>query len=126
MLPIMPERLAATPAGQQVTEMVGSGPYRFLSDERVAGSLAAYRRFEGYVPRNSGVSSFTAGPKIAGVERIEWHTIPDAATAAAALQAGEVDWWEQPTSRSAAPVAQEPVDHHGDHRSCWEYWRSCG
>ena len=30
-------------------------------------------------------------------DRIEWHTIPDPATAAAALQAGEVDWWEQPT-----------------------------
>jgi peptide/nickel transport system substrate-binding protein len=27
---------------------------------------------------------------------VEWHTIPDAATAAAALQSGEVDWWEQP------------------------------
>jgi peptide/nickel transport system substrate-binding protein len=71
--------------------MVGSGPYRFLSGERVAGSLTAYRRFEGYVPRGSGVSSFTAGPKIVTIERIEWHTIPDAATAAAALQAGEVD-----------------------------------
>ena len=33
--------------------------------------------------------SFTAGPKIATVERIEWHTIPDAATAAAALQEDE-------------------------------------
>jgi peptide/nickel transport system substrate-binding protein len=55
-----------------------------------------YRKFEGYVPRGSGVSSFTAGPKLATVERIEWHTIPDPATAAAALQEGEVDWWEQP------------------------------
>jgi peptide/nickel transport system substrate-binding protein len=96
MLPIMPERFAATPGAQQVTEMVGSGPYRFLADERVSGSRAAYRRFEGYVPRSNGVPSFTAGPKIAHVERIEWHTIPDAATAAAALQQGEVDWWEQP------------------------------
>jgi peptide/nickel transport system substrate-binding protein len=96
MLPIMPERFAATPGSQQVTEMVGSGPYRFLADERVSGSRAAYRRFEGYVPRSNGVPSFTAGPKIANIERIEWHTIPDAATAAAALQQGEVDWWEQP------------------------------
>ncbi len=29
------------------------------------------------------------------MERVEWHFIPDAATAAAALQSGEVDWWEQ-------------------------------
>jgi peptide/nickel transport system substrate-binding protein len=28
------------------------------------------------------------------VDRVEWHVIPDAATAAAALQAGEVDLWE--------------------------------
>jgi peptide/nickel transport system substrate-binding protein len=38
-----------------------------------------------------------AGPKVAHFERVEWHTIPDAATAAAALQSGEMDWWEQPT-----------------------------
>ena len=98
MLPVMPERLASVPGSTQVTEMVGSGPYRFLAAERVAGSRAVYQRFAGYVPRGSGVSSFTAGPKLAYVERVEWHTIPDAATAAAALQSGEIDWWEQPTA----------------------------
>ncbi|GAC1343751.1 MAG: ABC transporter substrate-binding protein [Acetobacteraceae bacterium] len=108
MLPIMPERLAATPGSQQVTEMVGSGPYRFLADERVAGSRAAYRRFENYVPRGNGVSSFTAGPKLATIERIEWHTIPDAATAAAALKNREVDWWEQPTSDLLPLLRRDP------------------
>ena len=29
-------------------------------------------------------------------DRIEWLIIPDPATAAAALQNGEVDWWETP------------------------------
>ena len=28
--------------------------------------------------------------------RIVWHIIPDAATAGAALQNNEIDWWEQP------------------------------
>jgi len=28
------------------------------------------------------------------VDRVEWRYIPDAATAAAALEAGEVDYWE--------------------------------
>jgi peptide/nickel transport system substrate-binding protein len=28
---------------------------------------------------------------------VEWHVLPDPATAAAAIQAGEVDWWEAPT-----------------------------
>ena len=98
MLPIMPARLASTPGTQQVTEMIGSGPYHFVASERVPGSLAVYRKFDGYVPRRDGVASFTAGPKIANIERIEWHTIPDPATAAAALKNREIDWWEQPTS----------------------------
>jgi peptide/nickel transport system substrate-binding protein len=105
MLPIMPERLANTLGTQQVTEMVGSGPYRFVANERVAGSRAVYTRNAAYVPRADGVASFTAGPKIANIERIEWHTIPDAATAAAALQNGEIDWWEQPTA-DLLPVLQ--------------------
>jgi peptide/nickel transport system substrate-binding protein len=94
---IMPERLAKTDAMTRVTEVVGSGPYRFLANEWLQGSLAAYQRFDGYVPRTDGVASLTAGPKFSRFERIEWHIIPDAATAAATLQAGEVDWWERPT-----------------------------
>ncbi|MDQ2804567.1 MAG: ABC transporter substrate-binding protein, partial [Pseudomonadota bacterium] len=35
---IMPERLAKTDAFQQVTEVVGSGPFRFLANERVVGA----------------------------------------------------------------------------------------
>lgn len=95
--PIMPERLAATPPTQQVTEMVGSGPFRFLASERVVGSQVVYQKFEGYVPRSGGPTSYMAGPKIAYVDRVVWRIIPDAATAAAALQAGEIDWWEEPT-----------------------------
>ena len=94
--PIMPERLAATPATQQVTEMVGSGPYRFVADERVPGARAVYQKFAGYVPRADGTPSMMAGPRVAHFERVEWHTMPDAATAAAALQSGQMDWWEQP------------------------------
>jgi peptide/nickel transport system substrate-binding protein len=94
---IMPERLAKTDAATQVTEMVGSGPYRFMASEQVPGAHFAYERFSHYAPRTDGTPSFTAGPKKTFFDRIEWHVVPDAATAAAALQAGEVDWWEQPT-----------------------------
>ena len=34
---------------------------------------------------------------MARFDRVEWTTIPDAATAMAALQRGEQGWWEQPT-----------------------------
>lgn len=93
---IMPERLARTDPAQQVTEVVGSGPYRFLPNERVAGSRVAYERFAGYRPRASGTPELTSGPKRAYFDRVEWTIMPDPATAAAALRAGEVDWLEAP------------------------------
>ena len=95
---VMPERLALTEPGQQVKEVIGSGPYKFAMAERVPGSLAVYQRNTDYIPRTDGPPVGTVGPKIANFDRVEWHTIPDAATAAAALQSGEMDWWEQATS----------------------------
>lgn len=115
---IMPERLATTPPSKQVTEMVGSGPYRFVPGERVPGALAVYQKFDSYVPRE-GAPSFTSGARIAHFDRVEWRTIPDASTAAAALQAGEVDWWEQPnidllaTLRRGGKIKIEVVETAG-------------
>jgi peptide/nickel transport system substrate-binding protein len=90
---IMPERLAMTDPNKQVSEMIGSGPFRFLADERVAGARVAYARFDGYVPREGKAPSFTAGPKTAFVARVEWNVIPDMGTASAAMLAGEADSW---------------------------------
>lgn len=95
---IMPERLAKTEATKQITEMVGSGPFRFLGAERVPGAFVAYEKYAGYVPRPGAAASFMAGAKIANFDRVEWHTLPDASTASAALQQGEIDWWEFPTA----------------------------
>ena len=92
---IMPERLARTDANTQISEMVGSGPYRFIRAEFVSGSRVVYERFDGYRPRNEPADG-AAGGKVAHYQRIEWHILPDPATAAAALQAGEVDWIDQP------------------------------
>ncbi len=94
---IMPERLALTDPSKQVTEMVGSGPFRFRADERVAGSRVVYERFDGYFPRADGPATFTAGPKQVHFDRVEWLTIADPATAASALLNGEVDYWQSPT-----------------------------
>jgi peptide/nickel transport system substrate-binding protein len=93
---IMPERLARTDAFTQVTEMTGSGPFRFVAAERLAGVRNVYERFAGYVPRPDGTPSGTAGPKIVHVDRVIWTTMPDAGTAASAMLAGEMDWWEVP------------------------------
>ena len=59
MLCIMPERLAKTDPSVQVTEMVGSGPFRFLAAERVSGVRAISEKFSFYVPRPSGVPGLT-------------------------------------------------------------------
>ena len=91
---MMPERLAKNDPFKTITEVVGSGPFRFLKDEFVAGSSAAYAKFDGYVPRQEA-PDWTTGGKVANFERVEWKIIPDAATASAALQSGEVDWYEQ-------------------------------
>jgi peptide/nickel transport system substrate-binding protein len=93
----MPERLAKTDPFKSITEVIGSGPYRFLKDEYVSGGSAAWQKYDGYVPRQEA-PEWSSGGKVAHFERIEWKIIPDAATASAALQNGEVDWYEQAQS----------------------------
>jgi len=108
MCPIMPERLAQTDPFKQVTEMIGSGPYRYKADERVPGALVVYERNQAYVPRANGTPDGTAGPKVAHFDRIEWHIIPDAATVSAALQRGEVDWWLSVDADLAPTLSRQP------------------
>ncbi len=59
-----------------ITEVVGSGPFRFKADERVQGSLYVYERFEDYKPREDGEADHIAGPKIVHFDRVEWHINP--------------------------------------------------
>jgi peptide/nickel transport system substrate-binding protein len=93
---IMPERIAKTDPFQQVRDATGSGPFRFIANEFNSGSFAAYERYAQYSPSPVGVPSLTAGPKLPMFDRVEWNIIIDAATATAALQNGEADWYEQP------------------------------
>ncbi|WP_145140128.1 ABC transporter substrate-binding protein [Roseomonas gilardii] len=92
---MMPERIAKTDAFSRIGEYVGSGPYRFEAQEWVSGAQAVYTRFDKYQPRNEA-PSFMAGGKQVHFDRVVWHVMPDPATAAAALQSGEVDWVQQP------------------------------
>lgn len=94
---IMPERLAQTDPSKQIAEAIGSGPFKFLADERIPGSRVVYAKNTAYVPRPNGRPSFNAGPKIVNVDRVVWNFIPDPATASAALHEGEIDWWENPS-----------------------------
>lgn len=105
---VMPERLASTDAFTQVTDPTGSGPFRIRMDERVPGSRVVYERFAGYVPRQSGVPSSAAGPKIVHFDRVEWITMPDGATASAALRRGEVDWLRWPLADLVPQLRADP------------------
>src|SRR5437870_7483866 len=91
---IMPERIAKTDASTNITEPIGSGPFKFVKEEWVPGSKVVYVKNTDYVPRKEA-PSWAAGGKVVKVDRVEWIYIPDSATAAAAINAGEVDWWQQ-------------------------------
>jgi peptide/nickel transport system substrate-binding protein len=91
---VMPARIAATDPFKQIGEYSGSGPMRFVKNEWVPGAKAVFEKFAGYVPRQERASWLAGGKRII-VDRVEWVIMPDPATAAAALQTGEIDWWEQ-------------------------------
>jgi peptide/nickel transport system substrate-binding protein len=116
---MMPERMARTDAFQQITEYVGSGPFRFVRDEWVSGSRAVYARNERYQPRSEAPSNMSGG-KVVHVDRVEWHITGDPSSAAAAVQTGELDWVEQPLAdllpvlRRANGVVVETTDLFGN------------
>lgn len=92
---VMPERSAQTDAFKSISEFVGSGPYRFLSDEWVSGASSGYAKFDKYVPRDEPIDSY-AGGKVVHFDKVEWKVMPDPSTKASALRTGEVDWVDNP------------------------------
>jgi len=121
---IMPERIAQTDPFKQISEYVGSGPMRFIANEWVPGAKAVFEKFPGYVPRQEP-ASWLAGGKRMLAERIEWIVMPDPGTASAALQSGEIDWWENPISdlvpvlrknRNVAVDIADPLGNIGSFR----------
>jgi peptide/nickel transport system substrate-binding protein len=115
---VMPERIARTPAAEQITDPTGSGPFLFRRAEWRVGDRATYHRNPQYRPRDEAPDGL-AGGKRALVERIDWLAMPDAATAAAALQRGEIDFWEQvsadlvPTLERNRALTVAPINEVG-------------
>ncbi|HEV7326838.1 MAG TPA: ABC transporter substrate-binding protein [Bosea sp. (in: a-proteobacteria)] len=95
MLPvIMPARIAATPSNQNITDTTGSGPFMLVKDQWSPGSKIVYVKAPTYQPRKEAPDGL-AGGKQANVDRVEWLIMPDAQTALNALQAGEIDIFEE-------------------------------
>ena len=91
---IMPERIAKSDPFKNIDDPTGSGPFRMVKAEWVPGNKVVYVKNIDYVPRKEA-PSWASGGKVVKVDRVEWIYIPDSATAAAALNAGEADIWEQ-------------------------------
>src|ERR1700760_1672152 len=104
---MMPKRLAETPAGQQIKEKIGSGPFKFVASEFQPGVKAVYVKNKDYVPRKEP-PSWTAGAKVVKVDRVEWITMADAQTAANALQSGDIDFFEAPAFDILPVLAGNP------------------
>ena len=115
----MPERIAATDPKKSFTEVIGSGPYRFLPDEFVSGSRVVYAKFDGYVPRpgaagvghgrqdrpfprgSSGTSSPTRPPPSAALQQRRGRLVGAAAERPAADAAG--------ATPACRPMIQDPT-----------------
>ena len=91
---IMPERIAKTDPFKNIDDPTGSGPFKMVKSEWVPGNKVVYVKNTDYVPRKEA-PSWASGGKVVKVDRVEWIYIPDSATAAAAMNAGEADIWEQ-------------------------------
>lgn len=103
---VMRRREAETDPGQQVRETVGSGPFMFNRDETRPGARYVYDRNPNYRPR-SEPPSFTAGGKVAKIDRAIWLNMPDETTALGALRAGEIDFYEVPPQDLVPELRQD-------------------
>ena len=92
---MMPERLAHTDPNTQITEAIGSGPFRFNKSAWVPGVKVVYEKFGDYIPRDEPASQ-AAGGKRVKVDAVELVYTPDSATAANALINAEFDLLENP------------------------------
>ncbi len=104
---IMPARVAATDAFEQITDYTGSGPFKFEASEWVPGSKVVYSKFADYAPRSEPPSAASGG-KLAKVDRVEWLYFPDQNTAMNALLSGEIDYFEQPANDLVPILAADP------------------
>jgi peptide/nickel transport system substrate-binding protein len=104
---IMPERVAQTDPFRQITETTGSGPFIFKRDEWISGAKAVWVKNEKYIPRSEAPNMFSGGKRVF-VDRVEQVVMPDGATAASALRAGEIDWVHVPTIDLVPMLGKSP------------------
>jgi peptide/nickel transport system substrate-binding protein len=86
---IMPKEVAeASPEAAKLTEVIGTGPYRFV--EYKPDQFVRLRRFDKYLPRTDR-PNYQAGRKIAYPDEIVFWIVPEAPTRVAGLETGQYD-----------------------------------
>ncbi|MEJ0019881.1 MAG: ABC transporter substrate-binding protein [Acetobacteraceae bacterium] len=104
---MMPERIARTPASEQITASIGSGPFIMQRDQWKPGDKVVFVKNNAYVPRNEP-PDYMSGGKIPKLDRLEWLYIPDANTTLSALMTGEIDYFEAPPLDFIAMLEDNP------------------
>ncbi|MFL5127143.1 MAG: ABC transporter substrate-binding protein, partial [Microvirga sp.] len=94
LLFIMRKKEAETDPMQQVTTYIGSGPFTFNQDQTKQGARYVYDKNPNYVPRQDAPTGL-AGGKVVKVDRVIYDNM-DQMTGVAAIQAGEIDFFELP------------------------------
>ncbi|EJL32695.1 ABC transporter substrate-binding protein [Brevibacillus sp. BC25] len=89
---IMPKEVIEAATEEGIKEYIGTGPFKFVEwkqDQYI--HLEKYANYQALSDPASGLG----GKKEAMVDRIYFHTVPDAATRVAGLQSGEYDFADE-------------------------------
>ncbi len=90
---VMPARVVAAAGDGRIKDVVGSGPFVFQPDAWRPGDSMVLERFAAYVPRPEP-ADFLAGGKTVRIEQVVLRVMPDDATGATSLMAGEIDYMQ--------------------------------
>ncbi len=105
---VMRKKEAETDPMQKIDTIIGSGPFVMNQSETRAGSQYIYDKSPTYNPRAEPASA-SAGGKIVKVDRVIFQNMPDSQTAVAALQAGEIDFYEIPPIDLLDQIQTDPA-----------------
>ena len=90
---IMPARIIPPGRSDRIKEIIGSGPFVFDAGRWRPGDVMVLKRNDHYVPRSEPVD-FLAGGKKVKIDELVLKVMPDDATGATALLAGEIDYMQ--------------------------------
>ena len=90
---MMPARIMQAAGAGRISEIVGSGPFVFRREQWRPGDAMLLGRNADYVPR-AEAADFLSGGKVVHVDQVVLRVMPDQATGANALMAGEIDYMQ--------------------------------